>query len=65
MIANLVEFPAVPKGQARLRMQVMAGHTEKNIKDAVAALKKAFDHGAEEFAWINAAEAERPLRKTA
>lgn len=65
MIANLVEFPAVPKGQARLRMQVMAGHSEKNVKDAVSALKAAFDYGVAEFEWINAAEAERPLRKTA
>src|SRR5215472_11940040 len=34
LIANLVEFPAVPKGAARIRMQVMASHTEKNIADA-------------------------------
>jgi glycine C-acetyltransferase len=41
LIANLVEFPAVPKGQARIRMQVMANHSEKNISDAVAVLKTA------------------------
>lgn len=41
LIANLVEFPAVPKGAARIRMQVMASHTEKNIADAVAILKTA------------------------
>ena len=41
LIANLVEFPAVPKGAARIRMQVMASHTEKNIADAVAILKMA------------------------
>jgi 7-keto-8-aminopelargonate synthetase-like enzyme len=35
LIANLVEFPAVPKGAARIRMQVMANHTEQNIVDAV------------------------------
>ena len=35
LVANLVEFPAVPKGQARFRMQVMAGHTHRNIADAV------------------------------
>ena len=40
LIANLVEFPAVPKGQARFRMQVMAHHSADNIKaaDAAAAL---------------------------
>src|SRR5580704_8772796 len=41
LIANLVEFPAVPKGAARIRMQVMANHSEKNIADAVEMLKTA------------------------
>jgi len=49
LVANLVEFPAVPKGAARIRMQVMASHTEKNISDAVRILK------------IAKAEAEREL----
>jgi 7-keto-8-aminopelargonate synthetase-like enzyme len=41
LVANLVEFPAVPKGAARIRMQVMANHTEQNICDAVRILKTA------------------------
>jgi 7-keto-8-aminopelargonate synthetase-like enzyme len=41
LVANLVEFPAVPKGAARIRMQVMANHTEQNICDAVRMLKMA------------------------
>jgi 7-keto-8-aminopelargonate synthetase-like enzyme len=41
LIANLVEFPAVPKGAARIRMQVMANHSEKNTTDAVRILKTA------------------------
>ena len=41
LVANLVEFPAVPKGAARIRMQVMANHSEKNITDAVQILKTA------------------------
>jgi 7-keto-8-aminopelargonate synthetase-like enzyme len=41
LIANLVEFPAVPKGAARIRMQVMAKHSERNITDAVQILKTA------------------------
>ena len=41
LVANLVEFPAVPKGAARIRMQVMANHTEQNISDAVEILKAA------------------------
>ncbi len=35
MLANLVEFPAVPKGQARFRLQVMANHSRHDIIDAV------------------------------
>jgi glycine C-acetyltransferase len=35
LLANLVEFPAVPKGQARFRMQVMANHSSREIVDAV------------------------------
>ncbi len=35
LLANLVEYPAVGKGAARFRMQVMAGHTAQNIADAV------------------------------
>ena len=41
MIANLVEFPAVPKGAARIRMQVMANHSAQNIAQAVQVLKTA------------------------
>ena len=41
LVANLVEFPAVPKGAARIRMQVMAKHTERNIIEAVRILKAA------------------------
>ncbi|HEX3699623.1 MAG TPA: aminotransferase class I/II-fold pyridoxal phosphate-dependent enzyme [Phenylobacterium sp.] len=65
LISNLVEFPAVPKGQARFRMQVMANHTPQNIRDAVAALRDAYETGCAEFEQINAAEDERPLRKIA
>jgi 7-keto-8-aminopelargonate synthetase-like enzyme len=41
LVANLVEFPAVPKGAARIRMQVMANHTEGNIIEAVRILRTA------------------------
>jgi glycine C-acetyltransferase len=63
LIANLVEFPAVPKGQARFRMQVMAGHTAENIADAVARLKRAYEQGFAEFEWRNREREE--LRATA
>ncbi|HVV26945.1 MAG TPA: aminotransferase class I/II-fold pyridoxal phosphate-dependent enzyme [Rhizomicrobium sp.] len=35
LLANLVEYPAVPKGRARFRLQVMANHTARDIIDAV------------------------------
>jgi glycine C-acetyltransferase len=35
LLSNLVEFPAVPKGQARFRMQVMARHSSREVIDAV------------------------------
>ena len=41
MLANLVEFPAVPKGQARFRLQVMAKHTQHDVLDAVHRLSTA------------------------
>lgn len=43
MLANLVEFPAVAKGQARFRLQVMANHTQADIVDAVHRLTAALD----------------------
>jgi glycine C-acetyltransferase len=35
LIANLVEFPAVPRGEARFRFQIMASHTSEQIDLAV------------------------------
>ncbi|MCI0463534.1 MAG: hypothetical protein L0Z62_41890 [Gemmataceae bacterium] len=34
LLANLVEFPAVPKGKARFRFQVMSSHEEPMITQA-------------------------------
>lgn len=52
LIANLVEFPAVPKGSARIRMQVMANHSAENIAVAVQFLKNAKARAELEFAKI-------------
>ena len=41
VVANLVEFPAVAKGSARFRLQVMAKHTKENIDALIARLKVA------------------------
>ena len=53
LIANLVEYPAVPKGQARFRMQVMARHSAGNIADAVKRLRTAYDEAHLELENIN------------
>lgn len=39
LISNLVEFPAVQKGQARFRLQVMANHTKEEIEAAAARIE--------------------------
>lgn len=49
LLANLVEFPAVPKGAARFRMQVMANHTDDNVRDAVSILKVAKEEAEDEL----------------
>ena len=49
LLANLVEYPAVGKGAARFRMQVMAGHSEENIADAVARMRQARAEASVEF----------------
>jgi glycine C-acetyltransferase len=49
LLANLVEFPAVAKGAARFRMQVMAGHTRQNIADAAERIATAFEIASHEF----------------
>lgn len=41
LIANLVEFPAVPRGQARFRFQVMATHSAEEIQTAADLLARA------------------------
>jgi glycine C-acetyltransferase len=49
MLANLVEFPAVPKGQARFRLQVMAKHAQADILDAVYRLSTAVADATEDL----------------
>ncbi|WP_340587493.1 aminotransferase class I/II-fold pyridoxal phosphate-dependent enzyme [Erythrobacter alti] len=56
MLANLVEFPAVPKGQARFRLQVMANHSQHDIVDAVHRLSAATTEGAADLAALESGE---------
>jgi glycine C-acetyltransferase len=48
-IANLVEYPAVPKGGARFRVQVMADHQTEEIDVLVKAMLEAMRSGDIEF----------------
>ncbi len=41
LLANLVEFPAVPRNQARFRLQVMASHTDAEIETAAECMYRA------------------------
>jgi 7-keto-8-aminopelargonate synthetase-like enzyme len=62
LLANLVEYPAVPKGAARFRMQVMANHTPEDITNAVARLAEARAIAERELGTVQAVE---PLRAVA
>lgn len=42
LVANLVEYPAVPRGAARFRLQVMARHRPADLKAAVTRLHSAW-----------------------
>jgi glycine C-acetyltransferase len=43
VIANLVEYPAVAKGNARFRLQMMPSHTDENVMELAARLRAAVD----------------------
>ena len=48
-VANLVEYPAVAKGAARFRFQVMAAHNRTNVDDVVARLRTAYDEAQQAY----------------
>lgn len=48
-LMNLVEFPAVPKGNARFRLQVMATHTRAEINVAADALHESVQDANSQF----------------
>jgi 7-keto-8-aminopelargonate synthetase-like enzyme/DNA-binding NarL/FixJ family response regulator len=49
VIANLVEYPAVAKGNARFRLQMMPSHSAENIGDLVSRLRSAVDSTQDEY----------------
>jgi glycine C-acetyltransferase len=42
-IVNLVEFPAVPRGGSRFRLQVMASHSRDDVDQLISAMSDAVD----------------------
>lgn len=58
IIANLVEYPAVAKGDARLRLQMMPTHSVENVKTLAARLRTAIDHAQIEHVRHRAATSE-------
>ncbi|MEX0344250.1 MAG: aminotransferase class I/II-fold pyridoxal phosphate-dependent enzyme [Rhizobiaceae bacterium] len=48
-IANLVEYPAVPQGGARFRVQVMSDHTKADIDDFVTLMRQSMQNAEVEF----------------
>jgi len=49
VVANLVEYPAVAKGNARFRFQVMPNHTAQNINDLAERFRIAVDEAQNEY----------------
>lgn len=49
VVANLVEYPAVAKGGARFRFQVMARHNKANVDEVVARLRTAYDEAVQVY----------------
>lgn len=58
VIANLVEYPAVAKGDARLRLQMMPTHSLEDVQALAGRLRKALDHAQVEHLQYRAAQAQ-------
>jgi 7-keto-8-aminopelargonate synthetase-like enzyme len=55
LVANLVEYPAVAKSQARFRLQVMANHSESDIASAVDKIAEGYRTACRELKELEAA----------
>lgn len=58
VIANLVEYPAVAKGNARLRLQMMPTHSLENVRALASKLRTAIDLAQVEYVRYRAAAAD-------
>ena len=60
IVVNLVEYPAVAKGNARVRLQMMSRHSPENIDDLVDGLRLATDAASLAHRHLNTAPATKP-----
>jgi len=60
VIANLVEYPAVAKGNARFRLQMMPSHTAENVSELASRLRLAVDLAQPEYEQYRAGLQEEP-----
>jgi 7-keto-8-aminopelargonate synthetase-like enzyme len=60
VIANLVEYPAVAKGNARFRLQMMPSHSPENIAELAARLRASVDLAQDEYQRYRASVGEPP-----
>lgn len=58
VIANLVEYPAVAQGNARLRLQMMPAQSLENVRALAARLRTAIEHAQVEYVRYRAATAD-------
>jgi glycine C-acetyltransferase len=58
VIANLVEYPAVAKGDARLRLQMMPTHSREDVGALAERLRKAIDYAQIEYVRYQASVAD-------
>jgi hypothetical protein len=61
VIANLVEYPAVAKGNARFRLQMMPSHSEDNVRQLATRLRNAVDLVQDEYQQYQARTCEVPM----
>jgi 7-keto-8-aminopelargonate synthetase-like enzyme len=65
VIANLVEYPAVAKGNARFRLQMMPSHSAENVRELATRLRAAVDLVQGEYERYRASTREAPADRAA
>lgn len=60
IIANLVEYPAVAKGNARFRLQMMPSHSAENVSELASRLRLAVDRAKPEYEQYRTSRQQEP-----